>query len=191
MQTLDCAGRRVEIGLSNGNSDLDAILALQRQNLARNLSAELAAQQGFVTVVHDKLVLRAMHALAPSVVAKQDETVVGYALSMPVETRQLLPILEPMFEQLEQLHHHGVPLSQLRYYVMGQICIASSCRGQGIFEALYTQHRAAFADRFDLLVTEVSQRNKRSLQAHRRTGFEALHTYRDATDEWVILGWPL
>lgn len=165
-----------EVGLSNGGSDLDGILA---------------AQQGFVTVVHDRPILQAMHALGPSVVARHRGEVVAYALTMPVQTRQLLPILEPMFVQLERLTFRGRPLPELSYYVMGQICVAQDFRGQGVFEALYAQHRAAFADRFELLVTEVSRRNGRSLRAHARTGLVELQRYRDETDEWVILGMAL
>ena len=46
-----------------------------------------------------------------------------------------------------------------------------------------------YRDRFELLVTEVSLRNPRSLRVHERVGFEALHRYRDSMDDWVILGW--
>ncbi|HTQ81049.1 MAG TPA: hypothetical protein VMM92_13705, partial [Thermoanaerobaculia bacterium] len=83
----------VVIALSDGDRDLDGILALQRENLATNLPADLVRSEGFVTVVHTREILARMHALGPSVVARSDGRVVGYALTMPVECRSFLPVL--------------------------------------------------------------------------------------------------
>src|SRR5207253_2263925 len=56
-----------------GDRELEQILELQRANLARNLSPQDAAGQGFVTVEHSLDVLRRMHAIAPSIVAMEGE----------------------------------------------------------------------------------------------------------------------
>jgi hypothetical protein len=173
-----------------GSGDLDGILALQRQNLAQSLTAEAAIRDGFVTVVHTPEILSRMHAIAPSVVARHQGRVVGYALTMPRECRSFVPILEPMFGVIDGLSYGGKPLPEWRYYVMGQICIADGFRGTGLFQAMYAEHLSAFGDRYDLIVTEISRRNARSLRAHERTGFETLTTYTDATDEWLVVGLP-
>jgi hypothetical protein len=180
----------VVVTLCDGAGDLDGILALQRENLAQSLTPEEALLEGFVTVVHTRDVLSRMHAVAPSVVAKHQGRVVGYALTMPRECRSFLPILEPMFAVLDGLQYRGKPLAASRYYAMGQICVAGGYRGTGMFQAMYAVHLAAFRDRYDLIVTEISRRNARSLRAHVRTGFETLATYTDATDEWVVVGLP-
>ena len=125
---------------------------------------------------------------APSVVARCGTEIVGYALSMPHSCRTLVPILDPMFELFESLEYRGAPLYDSRFYVMGQICVAAQFRGQGLFQALYAHHRCCFERDYDLIVTEVSRRNLRSLRAHQRVGFTTLHDYRDATDEWAVLG---
>jgi predicted GNAT superfamily acetyltransferase len=78
---------------------------------------------------------------------------------------------------------------QQRFYVMGQICVASRYRGRGVFDLLYGAHREHLRGRFDSVVTEVATRNPRSLRAHGRVGFEELERYRDATDEWALLIW--
>jgi GNAT superfamily N-acetyltransferase len=170
-------------------AELEQILALQRANLAASVSEQEAREQGFVTAVHSLEVLQQMHALAPSVVAVSDGEVIGYALTMLVEARRYVPILEPMFELFEGLSWRGVRLASIPFYVMGQVCVAKQARGQGVFDALYRGHRDAYRERFELLVTEVSERNARSLRAHERVGFEPLHRYRDRVDNWVILGW--
>ncbi|WPB80481.1 GNAT family N-acetyltransferase [Archangium violaceum] len=167
--------------------ELEQILQLQAANLRDHVSAEQAVSQGFLTVAHTLDVLERMHALAPSVIAKDGETLVGYALVMPVEARAFVPILEPMFQLLETLSWRGRPLSEYRYYVMGQVCVAEAWRGQGVFDALYREHRASYGARFDCTVTEVATRNTRSMRAHLRAGFEPIKTYRDATDEWAVV----
>jgi predicted GNAT superfamily acetyltransferase len=177
------------VGKVRERSELEQILALQRANLAANVSAAEAQEQGFLTAVHSVETLQHMHELAPSIVAQSDSALAGYALTMLVEARAYVPILEPMFEMLETLSWQGRPLRDTPFYVMGQVCIAKAFRAQGVFDALYRGHREHHRERFALLVTEVSMRNGRSLRAHERVGFEPLHRYRDSVDDWVILGW--
>jgi ribosomal protein S18 acetylase RimI-like enzyme len=179
----------MEIGPVAGEEELEEILVLQRQNLATAISPEEARSQGFVTVVHTLPVLRAMHASMPSVVARRAGVLAGYALAMPKAARALVPVLEPMFQTLEGLSFRGQPLRDATYYAMGQICVARDARGQGVFDSLYAGHRALYGARFDCLVTEVATRNTRSMRAHERVGFEIIHRYRDATDDWAVLAW--
>lgn len=177
------------VGKVRERAELAQILELQRANLAANVSIDEARSQGFVTAVHSLETLQHMHELAPSIVARADRALAGYALTMLVEARTYVPILEPMFELLETLTFQGRALHQTPFYVMGQVCVASAFRGQGVFDALYRAHREHYRERFELLVTEVSTRNGRSLRAHQRVGFEPLHCYSDSVDEWAILGW--
>lgn len=173
--------RPVEARPVREEHELVQILELQRRNLPGSLDEDERAGQGFVTVEHTLDVLRRMHALAPSIVAKDGDELAGYALVMPVECRTLVPVLEPMFQRLESFER--------RFYVMGQICVAKPYRGRGVFDRLYGAHREHLRGRYDSCVTEVSVRNPRSLRAHLRVGFEEIERYRDATDEWVLLAW--
>jgi ribosomal protein S18 acetylase RimI-like enzyme len=181
MTSLDPAAATFEVGRVGDDRDLQGILELQRRNLPRTLDAHTAAEQGFVTVEHDLDVLRRMHQLEPSIVARGGGTIAGYALVMPVACRSFIPVLEPMFDRLEGLRS--------RFYVMGQICVDRPWRGRGVFDALYRAHRDHLRARYDLCVTEVSVRNTRSLRAHQRVGFRELQRYRDSTDDWVIIAW--
>jgi GNAT superfamily N-acetyltransferase len=165
--------------------ELEQVLELQRRNLPRNLDERERAENGFVTVEHTLDVLRKMHAIVPSIVAKEGDVLAGYALVMPVECRPFIPILRPMFERLDA----NPRLAGRRYYVMGQVCVAKQYRGQGVFDRLYAAHREHLRHLFDACVTEISVRNPRSMRAHARIGFEELERYRDATDEWVVVIW--
>jgi hypothetical protein len=184
---LVSAATSARTGLAQNDDELRGILALQRANLKSSLSPAEIAEQGFVTLVHTLDVLRRMHELAPSVVAKSGDTVVGYALTMLVEARPLVPQLEPMFDEIERATWHGAPLARRRFYVMGQICVARAFRATGLFAALYAEHDARYGDRFDCLVTEISTSNVRSARAHARVGFEPVACYRHAGDDWSVV----
>jgi hypothetical protein len=164
------------------DDELKQILALQQRNLARSLDAAEVASQGFVTVEHTIDMLRRMHAISPSIIARDGDVLAGYALVMPPECRTFIPILAPMFERLDHLGARD-------YYIMGQICIDKQYRGLGLFDALYAAHEEHLSGRYRSCITEVAMRNRRSMSAHLRVGFAVIERYRDATDEWALIEW--
>lgn len=181
---------KIHYGNPTGPVDLRQILELQRANLPANISEAELREQGFVTVQHTEELLAEMNAAEPQVIAKDGEAVVGYALVMLREFSTRIPILIPMFEMLETLSYRGRPLSEWKYYVVGQLCVAKSHRGRGLVEGMYKQHRRQLSDRYDFVVTKISDRNPRSLRAHCRAGFETIHRYTEADGEtWDIVLW--
>jgi len=169
--------------------DLEQILVLQQQNLIQNIDETEMQTQGFVTMKHSLPVLQQMHDLAPSVIARDNGEVVGYALVMLRECRELFPPLEPMFNNLDKLEYRNQPLNEYRFYVMGQVCIDKKYRRTGLFDQLYHKHKEIYSNQFDFIITEVSTRNHRSLRAHERVGFETLDSYHDELDEWAVVLW--
>jgi len=171
------------------NEELQQILSLQQRNLIQNIDEVEMQTQGFVTLTHTEEVLQQMHNLAPSVIAKENGEVVGYALVMLRECRELFPPLEPMFKNFDKLEYMNRPLNEYRFYVMGQVCIDKQYRRTGLFDSLYKKHKEIYSSQFDFIMTEVSTRNHRSLRAHERVGFETLDTYHDELDEWAVVLW--
>ena len=163
---------------------LPQILALQRANLE---TANPGHPDGFVTVQHTVELLADMHEAAPHIVAVEQDEVVGYALSMTTEFAERIPVLAPMFAQFDTTEIDGRPLGDLRYLVMGQVCVAWNWRGQGVFEGLYRKQATTFEKRFEWIVTEISRRNHRSLAAHRKVGFRDLRSYPAKSDVWHIV----
>lgn len=175
------------------DSDLQQILALQAANLPDALDETERRAQGFVTLRHDLPLLRAMNSPWPHVIATPRGTseVVAYALVMPREFRGRFPILDPMFEELDRLAAAGGRLGAARWYFMGQLCVAKPHRGRGLVEALYAGHKAQMHRDFDLMITEIDASNTRSVRVHEKAGCAALHTYRGAGREWVIVAMNL
>jgi hypothetical protein len=184
----------IEFATVSTEDEVREILELQAGNLRAALTPETMASQGFVTVRHDPSVLLRMNHAAPAIIAKSAGHVVGYALVMPRSFAADVPILNPLFEMLDTLAWKGISLrGNTRWFVMGQICIATEYRGIGIFDGLYRVMAEKYADRFDFTFTEVAARNTRSLRAHARVGFETLHVYPDATagEEWHVIALDL
>lgn len=172
-------------------ADLRGILTLQQQNLRRNLSADVQADQGFITLQYTLEQMHKMHEAAPSVVAKDGETVVGYALVTTPDMRQFIPELGTLFDQIDTLTYLDKPLNEFPFYVMGQVCVADGYRGQGIFDRLYAHHRAVYSSRYQLLITDISARNTRSFRAHERVGFRPIARFYETTagEEWIVVVW--
>lgn len=169
--------------------ELEQILSLQRDNLIASVTAQEMKEQGFVTVSHTFEMLQQMHNLAPSIIIKDGDNVVAYALVMLREFRNLIPALEPMFDNFDQVEWNGKPLKDQSFYVMGQICVDKAYRGQGLFDKLYQAHKEFYSPRFDILATEIATRNHRSLRAHERVGFKTISIHRDELDEWAVVVW--
>ncbi len=179
----------IEITTVSTTEELEQIYNLNKQNIKQNLTADEKQQQGFVTWLYSLELLQQMHQLAPSVIAKDGDKVVGYALVTPREASGFHPDLATMIAHTEVVQYKGKTLHDYRYYIMGQICIAKEYRSKGLFSKLYEQHQTLHSHDFDLLVTEVSTSNIRSQRAHEKVGFTTIHTYNDVEDEWNVVVW--
>lgn len=172
-------------------ADVRGILTLQQANLRKYVPVDVQLDQGFVTVEHDPDVLTRMNRAAPSIIAKNGSTVVGYALTMLPNFRTDVPELRPLFDSIDGLNYRGRPIAEYAYYVMGQVCVADGYRGQRVFDRMYAHHHDVYGDRYRLLVTDISERNTRSLRAHARVGFEPMHSFHDPAlgETWVVVAW--
>lgn len=180
----------IYFGNPENGSDILQILELQRVNLPANISAKESSDQGFVTVQHNQALLQEMNTAEPQIIAKDGDQVVGYALVMLATFRERVPVLIPMFELLDKLPYRDKTLSEFNYYVIGQVCVAKSHRGQGVFDGMYRQHKTQLSGRYDFVVTEVATRNTRSLRAHARVGFQTIHRFTAPDgEEWDIILW--
>ncbi|MFT4758763.1 MAG: hypothetical protein ACI9XO_001480 [Paraglaciecola sp.] len=179
---------QISFTTANSDLDLDQILILQKENRPKNLSPQEIKAQGFVTVEHDFRLLKRMNSPHPHIIAKADNQVVAYALVMLSELRDDIPVLVPMFEKIDKLMVEGQPMSDFSYVVMGQVCVAKTCRGQGVFGGLYQKMAEEMKGDFDYIITEIATRNTRSIRAHEREGFTTLLEFDDGVEDWAIVG---
>jgi hypothetical protein len=172
-------------------ADVQGILTLQQANLRQNLSLDVQTDQGFVTVNHDPDVLTRMNQAAPSVIAKDGDTVVGYCLTMLPEFANDIPELLHLFESINKIIYQGKPLREQAYYVMGQVCVGAGYRGQRVFDRMYQHQQDVYGSQYNLLVTDISEKNTRSQRAHERVGFKPLETFYNTklNETWIIVLW--
>ncbi|MEZ0540174.1 GNAT family N-acetyltransferase [Fibrella arboris] len=181
----------ITITTTQTDADLRGLLALQQRNQVRNLTPEEQREQGFVTLTYTFEQMKRMHQAAPTVIAKDGDEVVAYAITTVPEVRADIPELAVLFGLVDTLQYEGKLLSEYPYYVVGQVCVDSRYRGQGIFDRLYGHHKALYQDRYRLFITDISARNTRSLRAHQRVGFQAIHSFHEpaANEIWEVVVW--
>lgn len=175
--------------LVSTNKEIEQIAALSNANLSSNISAETKAKEGFVSWFYTPAILKTLHAIAPSVIVMDGDTLAGYALTLTPECIEAYPPAIPTYEHASTLIHNGLPLARQRFYLMGQICVAEPYRGKGLVNILYAGHRQFYSRQYDLLLTEISTANPRSLKAHQKTGFQVIDTHHDPQGEWNVVLW--
>jgi GNAT superfamily N-acetyltransferase len=181
----------IKLDLASTDLHFRQILDLQRLNHAGALSPDVQAHEGFVYAQHTASLLRRMSAELPQAVALADHMVVGYCLSLPLSLRSELPTIAPMFDQFARSAYRGRSLSELSFFVGGQVCVDRAYRGRGLIGRLYEHVRRSAPAEYELCVTEIAIRNQVSVRAHKRIGFEEISKYSDGREEWVIVAWPL
>jgi predicted GNAT superfamily acetyltransferase len=169
---------------------LQGILQLQQQNLPENLDTAEKEQQGFVTVQHTLTDLEKLNRIEPHVIALENDTVAAYLLAMTAQSGSNIPVLKPMFESFEHILWKGAPVAQQAYMVVGQVCVAKACRGKGILNECYNYYHDYFSTKYSFAVTEIDLTNQRSINAHRRIGFEEVHRYPAPNGvQWSVVLW--
>jgi ribosomal protein S18 acetylase RimI-like enzyme len=169
--------------------ELDQIRNLNQQNLRQSLSIEEMEKEGFVSWAYSAELLQKMHQLAPSIIVKDDDKVVGYALVMPKEASAFHKDLDTMIKNLQPVVYKDKLLLSYNFYLMGQICIHKNYRGRGLFSLMYEEHKKRYSHQYEFLLTEIITSNKRSIKAHEKVGFKEIHTYHDNIGEWSLVVW--
>lgn len=162
--------------------ELNQILKLQKDNLPQELSASEKEKEGFVTVHHTFDILKKMNDACPHIIAKYNNDVVGYALCMTTDFKTKISVLTPMFLEIE-----SVISKNIKYIVMGQVCVSKNYRKQGVFRSLYRFMAQTLKPDFNVIITEVDAENTRSLNAHKSVGFKTLKTYMSQNQLWKII----
>ena len=175
---------------STTDKELSEMLALQKINLKENITENEMSSQGFLTVSHSLKDLKALNNYENHLIIKDEDKVIGYILAMTAYSRYDIPVLIPMFETFDKIHFKGRLISSYNYIVVGQVCIDKNYRGQGILYHAYEAYRKYFSEKYDFAITEISTRNTRSLNAHKKAGFKEIYTYTDSNHiEWSVVTW--
>lgn len=153
--------------------ELHQILELQKINLYANVPENEKQKEGFLTVHSDFEILEAMNNTCAHIIAKHNNNVVGYALSMTRDFKDKVEILKPMFQQI-----NSTEKANSNYIIMGQICVDKNFRGQGLFRGLYNHMQQELKNQFNAIITLIDVKNIRSINAHKTVGFQLLKNFK-------------
>lgn len=172
-------------------SDFEAILTLQRQNLRQFLTEEERQTQGFLTAVYSLDFLKEMHEASAHLVARDGDKVVGYVLGLTPGFLPRDPVFASYLKAVQTLSWQGKPMLSHHPLIVGQLCVDKNYRGQGLVDGLYQACRNHHQGKFDFLLSDVSALNPRSFRAHQRVGFVPLAEFPDefTGETWHILLW--
>lgn len=180
----------IQYTVSKTQSELSGILQLQKANLPGALTQEEVSAQGFVTVRHSYEDLKNLNDIEKHIIAKDASMVVAYLLAMTNISRFDIPVLKPMFDVFGKIPLSGKFVSQFNYIVVGQVCVHKSYRGKGVLDHCYSFYKDQYKSRYDFAITEIDINNPRSLNAHKRIGFNEIYRYKAADEkEWIIVMW--
>jgi hypothetical protein len=170
-------------------SELLGIKSLQQANLMTILPAEEMDREGFVTAEYTLDFLDIMHRSCPSIIAKEKEEVVGYAIATTKSVAHQHPLLADLVNFIDSRSYDGQFLREADYIVVGQLCVAKGFRGQGIVQRMYSFFRDQLSDKYQYCLTDVAIKNPRSLKAHLKSGFTALDTLEFNAAGYTLVIW--
>lgn len=165
------------------------IKALQNLNLKGQLSEVEKRDSGFLTASYDLAFLEAMHQCHPSIIAVSENTLAGYALVCAREMQGQHPLIDALFETLDQMVFKGERLQDIPYVLVGQLCVATTFRGHGVPQSLYQAFQLHYAKVYRYCITDVDVANSRSLRVHLKTGFQIIKELHYGNATWHIVLW--
>lgn len=172
--------------------DVLGIYNLHRENHVSNITAEEAEREGFVSALYSFEQLSEMNISSCGIIAKDPivDRVVGYALAADKESLLVKNhiLLGPLISIIDQIEYRGIPLRNVPYIIVGQLCVAKGYRGMGLVPRMYEAFRDRYSKRFRCCVTDISIKNPRSLRAHVKTGFQILKRFEDCNgSSWDVV----
>ena len=149
------------------NIDFPQILALQAQNLRWNLD-EVRQQQGFLSVEYGEDDLAAINDGLGIYVAVEGDRLLAYAMAETEEFAGGVPLIAHMASRFPSAILQNQPVTNLRYFIYGPVCIDRAARGRGLLNGLLQAMSAALTVRFDVGIAFIAQSNIHSYHAHVR-----------------------
>ena len=179
----------VNIKLVTEFDELVGIKTLQAENLYQNISLDEALQQGFLSAEYSLDFLQLMHKAAPSIIVKDGDKVVGYALVTLKEVGYRHDLLRDLIDTIDKIIYNGQLLKCKSYVVVGQLCVAKDYRGQGLAKKLYALFRETLYNSYSYCITDVATNNIGSLKTHVSTGFKVIDSSFYGGVNWNIVLW--
>lgn len=169
-------------------ADIDGIIALHKKYHVDSIVAE-DKPNGFVTTNFTPEQLNALIQKERGVtIAKEDDTVISYAMAASWDFWSAWPLFVCMIEKLPSYQFNDKPLCVDTSYQYGPICIDNAYRHSGLFERVFFASLHSMNKRFSTMVTFINQINPRSYAAHtRKAKMQTVCTFEFNNNDYYML----
>ncbi len=159
------------------SQDIPLILKLQKLNLLKNLMPS-EQQDGFLSIEYSADQLEHLNQELGIFVAQENDHFAGYLIAQTMDFALRSPLIATMVMKFPDVQYNGRPLSRYKTFIYGPVCIDKELKGQGVLEGLYSLMLKTLQGQYDVGVAFVSERNSRSLYAHRdKLGMEVVDEF--------------
>ena len=170
------------------DADLSQIKKIQDSTHFSTVSEEEKKKEGFISVQTTINQLREINKTCGIIVIEHNSKVIGYELALTTGYARKIPLLVPFVERIMGLTYKKKPLSKYKFIIEGQINIAKERKGKGLVEKLHKAFIEMLNPKYELIVTEISDQNPRSLHVHiKKLGFEEIDSYNAENRNWYVI----
>ncbi len=167
--------------------DLMEIKKLQEQNHFSNLSEEEKKKEGFVSVETDLETLIKINRIG-IIVAEINSKIIGYEFPLEINLANDILLLKPFIKKILKLQYKNKKIEDYNPIIAGQICIDKDYKRLGIASKMHKKFLEMLKNKYDLLVTEISNQNQRSYNcATKNLGLKVIEEYTSNNKKWYIL----
>jgi len=168
--------------------DLSLVIKLQRANHYKSISDQDKTKEGFVSVETSLSTLKTIRKEIGVVVADLHGKIIGYEFPISLDQAKKIDLLKPFLTKILELNYGGKKLLEYQLVIEGQICVDKNYKGKGIAEKLHKKFVELLKNKFDLMVTEISDQNPRSLYVHKnKLGLQIINEYTAEGKNWYVL----
>ena len=179
----------ISIGKVENYSDLLQIRELNQNNLINNLSRKDELEYGFVTLNYNMELLKDVNKIQKSIVARDNDKIVGYAIVIDKTVYGLHKLFDDLIDRLSTISFNSKKLKNVNYALVGQLCIKKEYRGMDIVKKIYDFYKKEYSEKYQYLITDIDENNKRSLSAHLKIGFQIIDNFSWGDSNWNIILW--
>lgn len=171
--------------------DLIEIRKLQEKHHYKNVSEKEKLKEGFVSVKTSISLLKEINKEG-IFVAEKDNKLLGYVFPLTLKHTKKISLLGPFIKRFSKIKYKNKKLSDYKWIIAGQILVDKEYKGKGIVEELWKSFIKLMRKKYELIISEVSSQNPRSLHVSTtKLNLEILKKYYAEGRNWYIVVYDL
>lgn len=172
--------------------DIKGVLALQENNLYRNLNEE-ERQNGFVTTPFTVGQIEAIIEQNGLFVAENAQNkIISYVFAGDWEYFKQWEIFNLMVSRFPKLSFQQQAITTENSFQYGPVCIDINYRGQGVLNLIFETMRIAFVEKFPISITFINKVNVISEKAHtQKLGWEIIDEFEFNNKQYIGLAFDM